>query len=231
MKDDFNSFGISAFALKLIALAAMTADHAGLILFDGVAAFRIIGRLSFPIFAYMIAEGCRYTKNKAKYLLKIAALGALCQIVFYTAQRSLYMGILISFSISAAMIFSIDYARKKANTVAWFFPLLLTIAAVLLCYSLPAVLPGFKIDYGFFGILLPVLVYLGRNKIEKLSLAFICLVLICLSFGGVQWYSLFAIIPLAFYNGARGRYPLKYFFYIYYPLHMVLLYALSYIIK
>lgn len=58
--------GISATALKIIGMIAMTIDHIGYFLFPQIEAFRIIGRIAYPIFAYMIAEGCRYTRNKVE---------------------------------------------------------------------------------------------------------------------------------------------------------------------
>ena len=68
--------GLSGNQLKLIALAAMTVDHIGVQFFPNIQLLRIIGRLALPIFAYMIAQGCRYTKNKARYLGTIAAVAA-----------------------------------------------------------------------------------------------------------------------------------------------------------
>ena len=53
--------------LKIIALITMLIDHIGLVFFPGIEIFRIIGRISFPIFAFMIAEGCEHTENKKKY--------------------------------------------------------------------------------------------------------------------------------------------------------------------
>ena len=46
------------------------------------------------------------------------------------------------------------------------------------------------------------------------------LIFLSLSRGGIQWFSLIALIPLAFYNGTRGKRKLKYLFYIYYPAHL-----------
>ena len=63
-------------ALKLIAAFAMVCDHAGLMLFPQVPILRVIGRLAYPIFAFMIAEGCRYTRNKKRYLGLLLALAA-----------------------------------------------------------------------------------------------------------------------------------------------------------
>ena len=59
---------ISGNQLKIIALVAMTWDHMGKQLFPQIGWLQIVGRLAFPIFAYMIAEGCAYTKNRKKYL-------------------------------------------------------------------------------------------------------------------------------------------------------------------
>ena len=72
--------------LKLIAAFTMLLDHAGILLFPRVQLFRILGRLAYPIYAYMIAEGCRYTKNKLRYFLMVFGLGAACQIVYYFAM-------------------------------------------------------------------------------------------------------------------------------------------------
>ena len=71
--------GFTGNQLKLIALISMTCDHVGLQLLPDVLILRIIGRLALPIFAYMIAEGCRYTRNRKRYLLRMAGLAALCQ--------------------------------------------------------------------------------------------------------------------------------------------------------
>ena len=65
-----NIKGLTGNQLKLLALITMTIDHIGMILFPHIPLFRIIGRLSMPIFAYMIAEGCRHTRNRKKYLLR-----------------------------------------------------------------------------------------------------------------------------------------------------------------
>ena len=57
--------------LKLIAAAAMLTDHAGLMFFPGNLLFRLVGRLALPIYGFMIAEGCKYTKNRLKYFLSV----------------------------------------------------------------------------------------------------------------------------------------------------------------
>ena len=62
--------GLSGNALKIIAAVAMLIDHVGIMFFPTVAIYRIIGRLSFPIFAFMIVEGYFHTKNLKKYVLR-----------------------------------------------------------------------------------------------------------------------------------------------------------------
>ena len=73
-------FSLTGNQLKILAMIAMTCDHVGLQLFPQWTFLRIIGRLALPIYAYMIAEGCRYTRDRRKYLLRMVSLAALCQI-------------------------------------------------------------------------------------------------------------------------------------------------------
>ena len=101
---------LSSNALKLIALVSMTVDHIGLILFPQYRVLRIIGRIAFPIFAYMIAEGCRYTSNRIRYFLTIFLLGAAVQVFFWLIRRSVYQHVLITFSMSIVLIFSVQNA-------------------------------------------------------------------------------------------------------------------------
>ena len=100
--------GLSGNQLKIIALIAMTCDHVGKELLPGINVLQIVGRLAFPIFAYMIAEGCRYTRNRRKHLLNVAGLAILCQVVYFIAEGSLFQCILVTFSLS---ICSITYSR------------------------------------------------------------------------------------------------------------------------
>ena len=221
-----NAPGLTGNQLKLFALIAMTCDHIGVQLFPKLLILRIIGRLALPIFAYMIAQGCRYTKNKKKYLLTIAAVALVCQLVYFFAMQSLYQCILVTFSLSICLIFALDAAIQKPSIANSAFALCSFATVWFISEGLPKILPGFYVDYGFIGILLPVLIWLGRNKWEALILCGIGLVL--LSFGaGIQWYSLLTLPILALYNGARGKAKLKYLFYIYYPAHLVVIYLVS----
>jgi hypothetical protein len=80
----------------------------GMLLFPGNMALRIIGRLAFPIYAYMIAEGCKYTRNRLRYFLSLFLLGAACQLVYFVVDGSLYFSVLITFSLSILTIYALD---------------------------------------------------------------------------------------------------------------------------
>ena len=102
---------MSSFVLKLIAAVSMLCDHAGLILFSEVPELRIAGRLAFPLYAFCIAEGFRHTRNRLRYFLRIFVLGVLCQIVFFIAEKELYLGILITFSFSILLMALVDSVK------------------------------------------------------------------------------------------------------------------------
>ncbi len=216
--------------LKIIALILMTVDHIGSGLFPKYRFLRIIGRLAYPIFAYMIAEGCRYTKNKKKYFFTMASLAAVCSVVYFIAMRSLYQCILVTFSLSILMIFAFDAAQKERSVKSIGLAFSALGLAACICIVIPIFIPRFSVDYGFCGAILPLLIYFGRNKWERLGLSAIGLVLIALDYPGNQWFSLLALPLLALYNGKRGKLRLKYLFYIYYPLHLVIIYLISKII-
>ena len=101
--------------------------------------------------------------------------------------------------------------------------------SAFLCEGLPLLLPetGYAVDYGFAGVLLPVFVFLGNGKREKLMGAAIGLMFVVLYYGGIQWFCLLALPLLACYHGERGKWKLKYLFYIYYPLHLMVIWGIG----
>jgi len=233
-------FGLTNNQLKIIAMVSMMLDHIGLLFFPTVDLFRILGRIAFPIFAYMIAEGCRYTKNRTKYLGIIAAMAIAFQVVYFVAMQSLYQGILVTFSLAIITIYSIDgilHAKKLwvrlASVAAFVFVLVFV-------FVLPILLTGtdFDIDYGIWGILLPVAVYFLPSRVWRVGgLAVLLLIraihysFLPVSLGLLQWFSLVTIPLLALYNGERGRAKMKYVFYIFYPAHLVILYGIDILIS
>lgn len=246
-----NNFGfLNGNTLKLIACITMLIDHVGLILFPQFAIFRILGRISFPLFAFMIAEGCRYTKNKLKHFLMIFGLGILCQLAYVVTDVESglsYMNILITFSFSILMIYCLQNFKKQIldenkSAVRIALSALLFVASVCGVYAFERFI---DLDYGFFGALLPVFVSifmfdpqidtavqkkLDRNLVHVICLALGLALLFFESQNTFKYYHLISIIPLLFYSGRKGKLNTKYFFYIFYPAHLLVIYALSYII-
>ncbi len=221
--------GLNNNQLKLIAMLSMLLDHMGRELFPQADILPIIGRLAFPVFSYMIAEGCTYTKNRRKYFLSVFIVGAACQAVYFIAERSLYQNVLITFSLSIAIIFLTDnFIRRKS--VKTFVPALaICLLTVFLCLILPrfAWAKGFHIDYSLAGVLVPVMVYFAPEKKTKALCFSLMLVVLSLTMGSIQWFSLMSIPLVLLYNGKRGKRNMKLLFYIFYPAHLAVIYLIS----
>ena len=152
--------------IKLLAAAFMLFDHIGVIFFPhDIGILRILGRLSMPLFAFAIAEGCRYTKNKWKHFALLFGLGAICQVAYYIFDPSLiYLSILITFSFSTLMIYALQFAKKctfeeKPNplriTCAWLLFILSVVGVYAFC-SFCESSSKVDIDYKFYGCVLPL---------------------------------------------------------------------------
>ncbi|MBO5868894.1 MAG: hypothetical protein J6Q54_08305 [Oscillospiraceae bacterium] len=220
--------GLTGNQLKLIALITMTIDHIGYILLPQYRILRIIGRLAFPIYAYMIAEGCIYTKSMGKYLTTLAVTAVICQISTFLAG-SLYLNIMVTFSLSVGIIRLLKKA-KATGKLLWKLAFLLAVAgAYFLAEVMPVFLPGtdYGIDYGFLGIILPVGLYVCKNKQQKLCVLAVVLAMLSGLYWSVQWYSLLSIPLLALYNGSRGKWKLKWLFYAWYPAHLAVLWGIA----
>lgn len=219
--------GLTGNQLKILAMIAMTCDHVGLQLLPQYPILRLIGRLALPIYGYMVAEGCRHTRDRKNYLLRMAAMALLCQVVYFFAMGSLYQCVLVTFSLSICLIYLIQWLKARGSWGGKETALLLgaVVAVYLLCEVLPGYLPGtdFYIDYGISGVLLPVFISMGRPIPGLLA----GLVLLGLQHGGLQWWALAAVPLLLCYNGRRGKANLGKLFYWYYPLHLVAIYGIS----
>lgn len=223
--------GLTGNQLKILAMITMTCDHVGLYLLPQFPVLRILGRLAMPIYAYMIAQGCRHTHDRRRYLLRLLGLGLLCQTVYYAVEGSLYQCILMTFSLSVALIWGMDAAVRRPDPARIVTAVGLFAAAVFLCQILPKLLPGtdYAVDYGILGVLLPVLVFCGENRRQELLFLAVGLAALAVSLGGIQWWSLAALPLLALYNGRKGSYPLGRLFYIYYPLHLAVIYGIGWL--
>jgi hypothetical protein len=227
-------FGLTNNQLKIIAMVAMLLDHVGKVLLPQYQILQIIGRLAFPIFAFMIAEGCYYTRNKIRYFLSVFLLGVGCQAVYIIWEKSLYMNILLTFSLSIIFIFSLENYKKTKEKRIRILMLFTVITVLLIAVMLPVILidQGFIIDYGIFGVLLPVAIFYAPDKLRKLIYTAGILILLTLDLGGgIQWFSLLAVPLLALYNQKRGKHNIKPLFYIFYPAHLVVIYLISIILN
>ena len=252
-----NKKGLSASTMKILACIFMLIDHAGLLLFPRLLVLRAIGRLAFPIFAYFIAEGCHYTRHRLKHFLLVFGSGVLCFIFYYFYEGVAYGNIFLTFSVSILMIYLLDYCKKLAFRDFKAYKLILAaliyIAAIV---AVRIVTKVFKFDYGFVGIMIPPFVSLfdfGDLKapklfreldrpIVRLIMLLIGLLPLCIGnvhgklniFGmmiPVQWFCLFSLPIIAFYSGKPGIRQLKYAFYAFYPLHLLILVLIGMLIK
>ena len=214
--------GLTNNQLKLIAMVTMTLDHIGVFL-PQYPILRVLGRLAFPVFAYMIAEGCALTRDIWRYFSSVAVMAAACQIVQYLVTGSVYMGILVTFSLSILLV-ALLQQRLWVCTAAAF------LGAFLICV-VPVLGTDFRVDYGFVGVLTPVAVYLIKTRWGK---CLVCAAMLCALGcfrGGIQWYALFSIPLLLAYNGQRGERNLKGLFYWYYPAHIAVIYLVFFILR
>ncbi len=228
--------------LKVIACISMLIDHIGYLLFPEAAVLRYLGRLAMPIFAFFIGEGCLYTRDRKKYLLRLFILGLICQAVYvleYLIMKSgdpFYLNILLTFSVSivlcSAFLNCFDKEGKhKKGKENFILGLVLTVIVIICYLGKEGVIP-ITFDYGLGGIILPLFACTTKDKGKKLITFAAGLVLCVLSFdySDPAWTvcALCALIPLCFYNGKAGKLNLKYAFYLFYPLHLAVLYVISY---
>ncbi len=238
--------------LKIIAAVTMFIDHAGVILFPKCGWMRIIGRIAFPLYAYCIAEGFRYTRNRLRYFLQIFLLGMGCQIVYTVVEQTIYLGILLTFSLSIVLMAAADGAVKSlTGEKTWFEKIsekttgktihptvnsfVCTLLFLFLLNGVWLLTQNLTVDYGFWGVLIPLFAFLPEETWGQKLLFFggmFALPLVQYMGGGftTQFWSVLAVPILILYNGRPGKLRMKWFFYIFYPAHMVFLYFLSFII-
>lgn len=233
---------LSGNALKIIAALSMLIDHIGYVFMPQNMALRIIGRLAFPIFAFMISEGCKYTKNKTRYFLTMFSFAFAYQLIFMEFHD---MSVMVTFSLSILGIFALDNAKnmlfeKEANVYQKLLACGLFISIVFFVYILNKLL---SIEYGIWGFLMPVAASIPHfpkqinakilNKLDSVPIRLLCMSIpmaqLAVGMKWVQWYSFISLLPLILYSGKRGSWNMKYFFYIFYPLHLILIYGIYYL--
>lgn len=223
----------------------MLLDHIGCFLFPQVMWLRWAGRLAFPLFAFFIGEGARYTHDRKKYLLQLSALGMGCQAVYLieeivthgiptVSSCCWFFNIILTFTVAAVGCIALLEAQKERqlkNTVIFIIYIIITAGgAFVLWFLRKKTASAFYFDYGFSGILLPLSVCLFDERKKKLISFSLATLIYCFTFAGQMsyvWVSLAVIPLLIMYDGKSGSAKMKYFFYIFYPAHLALLYLVE----
>ena len=216
--------------LKLIACAAMLLDHIGAVFCPGIG-LRIIGRIAFPIYCFLLAEGIHYTREPRKYGLRLLVGALLSEIPF----DLLFFGkiTLAHASVMVTLLLGFLYgqAAKRATQLA-------VQILLILPFAVAAELLG--TDYGGWGIALVALFVLSRGRervrvIQVIVLAFICWMIggYTLRFGSVripiEMAALAALIPIFCYSGQKitKNTWIQRGFYLFYPVHLMILLCIS----
>ncbi len=224
---------MSILVLKIIAFLTMIIDHTGLIFYPNSLIFRIIGRISFPIFCFFIVEGFSHTKNIRKYLGRILILALISEVIFdlllfdkaicFDRQNTCFELLLGLFT-----IYIFDLLIKNKYKIS---PMVLLIFSIYLSNIL-------NLDYSYNGIILIFCFYLvNKLKLSKikrilyLSLSIIIFFTISIiSTPNITYLGIFLSIPfILLYNGKLGYNNkfIQYLFYLLYPLHLLILLVLS----
>ncbi|MCR5119257.1 MAG: conjugal transfer protein TraX [Lachnospiraceae bacterium] len=233
--------GISGAVLKWIAIITMLTDHIGASIvryYRGLPGctqttkvvydiLRDIGRIAFPIFIFLLIEGYRHTKNRRKYLFRLLLFCIISEIPFnmafcYKVWDPTHQNVFFTLSLGFIAIWLMDELQKKSsshisNPAAAATYSSLCNFGVILTFCLIAEL--LKTDYRSVGVLAICAAWVLKDK-RYLQMPVCCLTLLLSS--QREWYALIACIPILFYNGTRGKQS-KYFFYIFYPLHLLIL--------
>lgn len=223
---------MSSFQIKIIAAIFMVIDHIGVILFPQYLILRIIGRIAFPIFAWMISVSYSKTSNSTKMLLRLILIGTIIQIPYYIVLRDMYLNIFFTLALGVVCIKIYERTIKKRYIA---FPLVLIVGLIA---------EYMNSDYGLYGVMTIFIFYLFADNIRKIIYSQVILNIVNVSYIAminyfnnrkiinnelVQVFSLASLIIIYNYNGKRGR-KWKYFFYLFYPLHIVLIYSIKVLI-
>ncbi len=219
---------LSGTSLKLIALLTMVIDHCGLVLYYWAYSFhgypeavytamRYVGRISFPIYCFLLAEGFVHTKSVKKYALTVLTFAFVSEVPFDIMLRYTPFTLECQ-NVMFTLFFGICamYCAKMVKAGKYIY---LPLTAV------PFLLAHFgNTDYGAWGVCVVLLFYLLREY-PLAKAGFMAAVLFIKHIA-----SAFAVLPIMMYNGQRGKIMFKYFFYAFYPVHIIILCIIRYII-
>mgnify|MGYP002622784278 CR=1 FL=1 len=211
------------FTLKIIAIIAMTIDHIGYMFIarntTEYLIFRGIGRIAFPIFCFLIVEGFHHTKSPINYLIRLLLFALISEIpfdlaFFHTTFDWKHQNVFFTLAIGLSCLFCLEEMKTKKWFGIFLF-VLFGIAYIIRC------------DYGVGGVMLICMFYFTGNFKDRFWMQFILSGLIFfLFYGSPELPGLIAIILVNLYNGKRGYNKAQWIFYIFYPLHLIILHAI-----
>ena len=215
--------GLSQEALKGIACLTMLLDHIGATMVQGYT-LRIIGRIAFPIFCFLMAEGAFYTKNPYKYGLRLVIGMLLSEIPFDLAFRGKltweYQSVMVTLLLGFLTVEIINHSRFD----------LIKLLAVSVGFALAE---WANTDYGGFGVLLVVLFSQTKGKLWLQTVMVAMFSWMMNSFRisvfglsvPIEMFAVFAMIPIEFYSGkkATSNRAVQWGFYLFYPVHLMAL--------
>ncbi len=221
-----------SFQLKLIAACAMLIDHTAHMFFPTDIYLRCIGRLAFPIFAFMVAIGYSKTRNIKKYIIRMFIFALIAQIPYVYMLgdfKNIPFNVIFTLLFGLISIFIIDKGKPL-------FAITVPIALALL-----AEFGGF--DHSAFGVFMVIALYYTKDsKILRnlttsiLILLFTATYLFTMGLNSFVWiiilFYLFAIPVINLYNEKKGisNSFTRWFFYVFYPGHILILVLLKYIL-
>lgn len=225
---------MSVFVLKIIACVSMFLDHYKFILGNSDFVTMYLGRLAFPIYAFLISEGYCHTKNFAKYLGRLLLFAVISQLPAYLLF-SPFLGnvpyLNIFFTLALGLIAIRFYDKVENKKIALLLILLTSFFGEII-----------HCDYGALGILLIATFYILKDKKNLLALSASALILVnylsniteisIRNLANIKqqftlaFFAIFSLIFVFLYNGKLGKSNkyLKMFFYFFYPLHLLIFY-------
>lgn len=212
---------MSSLVLKMIALITMIIDHYGAIFHDNIILYRIIGRIAFPIYCFLLIEGYFHTSDVKRYAKRLLIFALISEIPFdfafwgdiYWGHQNIFFTLFIG--LVAVHMINHDETSKFKN-------ILIFLAAGILAEWLHT-------DYGLIGILYIIGFYFTRKSNSKFGLLLVALIIFASSMGSIQQYALIALPIIYFYNGKSGLKNkfLQIGFYAAYPLHLLIFYLMN----
>ncbi len=209
---------MTTFQIKLLAAILMLGDHIGTVFFPDVYIFKYLGRLSFPLFAWLLGQGEKYTKNFKSYLLRLIVLAIVSQPIYLLAFQDISGGSADNPNILVTLALGLLAIRlDKVTHLKFVFTCIFAVLAELI-----------RTEYGSYGVLLIALLanFDSTNVSWWMVWSLLNLVLPVLRGNSVfQSLAVFSPMILFFWNGERGR--KARWFYLFYPVHLALIFLIK----